>query len=502
MIIRVNEQVVKTLDVTGNIVKDILPEPKNEYTAMYERNVLDENYSLKKLPENAVIDVWKTHPSLTTKNFAALTGNVNSISTYELEDLDSNVYTPDNIVYVNEPRQVFATVAEMGMNAIGPQEKLLYKEKDWTPKIIQHTHFSIVQRELKINTPPYIGSVLTIPINPRECGDLMSFMYLKCSVPPNINYTDRLGRALIQKVELYVDEKMIDYYDDDWSIIHDELFLSADESLALDEMLKPPNMIIPFKFFFCNKDVYLPLCALKTQLIYIKIYFNQQSWFTDYPSSIELINPSIIFDQIFLTNEERNYYRTNKIEFMIPRIYREIPEVFTKGFVSINMSANFKVNMINWFIRNINYEQGSDYTKRYSYGYVSDLVNSYTTFTNWKGQVVNYVQVVDSIELYIENKNIISGLTGDLYYLYKQPMDHGLSIPDKTVYTYCFSSEPKNYIKRGDVDFGTKRYSSTNIKIKFLESFVPQFVENYRLYLYYFGYSKIVIDNGFLVIES
>ena len=104
--------------------------------------------------------------------------------------------------------------------------------------------------------------------------------------------------------------------------------------------------------------------------------------------------------------------------------------------------------------------------------------------------------------MYIENKNIISGLTGDLYYTYKQSIDHGLSVPDKTIYTYCFSSEPKNYVKRGDVNFGTKKYSSTNIKIKFLESFVPQLIERYRLYLYYYGYSKIVIDNGFVEVVS
>ena len=161
------------------------------------------------------------------------------------------------------------------------------------------------------------------------------------------------------------------------------------------------------------------------------------------------------------------------------------------------MSANFKVNMINWFIRNTNYEVGNDFTRRYSYGYVSDYVNSYTKFTNWRGQVVNYLQVIDFIELYIDNKNIISGLTGDIYYTYKQPMEHGLSVPDKTIYTYCFSTEPKNHVKGGEVDFGKQRYSSTSIKIKFLDSLAPQLVENYRLYLYYYGYSTFVIDTGF-----
>lgn len=501
MIVKNRENKTET-EAKGSIVHDILPEPKTEYTAIYDRIVLNKSFELSRLPKDAIIEVWRTHPTLPKKTIAAESNIIQITDSIDLRELESNVYVYSPNVYVNTPRQVFATVAEMGMNSIGPQEKILYKEKEWTPKLIQHTNFSIVQREIKINSPPYIGSVLNIPIRPKECGDLMSYMYFKCTLPPNINYTERTGRALIQKAELYVDEKLIDFYDDDWAIIHDELFLSADELLSLDQVLMPPKMIIPLKFFFCNKDRYFPLCALKNQLVYVRLYFNDQSWFTDYTSKIELSDVSLIFDQIFLTNEERNYYRTNKIEMMIPKIYRETPESFTRGFVSINMSANFNVSMVNWFIRNINYEQGNDYTRRYMYGYVSDLVNSYTKFTNWRGQVVNYVQVIDYIDIYIENKNIVTGLTGDLYYMYKQPIDHGLSIPDKTIYTYCFSIEPKNYTKGGDVNFGNKKYSSTNLKIKFLDSFTPQLVEKYRLYLYYYGYSKIVFDNGFLEIES
>jgi hypothetical protein len=327
-------------------------------------------------------------------------------------------------------------------------------------------------------------------------------MYLKCSLPPNVTYTPKTGRAILKKVELYLNETMIEFYDDDWSIIHDELFMTADEMLVLDQILTPPNMIIPLKLFFCTKDRYMPMCALKGQTMYLKFYFNTQQWFTDYTEKIELQNVSIIFDQIFLTAEERNYYRTNKIEIVIPRIYKETPETFTKGFISTNMSANFKVSMINWFIRNVNYETSNDFLRRYLYGYVSDYVNSYTRFTNWRGQVVNYLQVIDYIDIYIDNKNIVSGLTGDIYYTYKQPMEHGLSVPDNTIYTYCFSTDPKNYIKGGEFDFGTRRYSSTNLKIKFLDSLAPQLIENYRLYLYYYGYSTFVIDNGFGAVVS
>ncbi len=481
------------------IVADLKPDPKESYTVTYERIVLDDNFSLSKLKDDVILDVWLTHPKMNT-----ITSNTTSNTTieidgtFELRDLNSNIFVyTSNISNENKPEAFFATVAEMGINSSSPQDEFMFDQTyDSTPKLLQHTNFSIVQKEIKINTPPFLGTTLTVMVNPKECGDLMSNMYFKCTLPPNINYIDRVGRALFNKVEMYFNEQLIEYYDDDWSIVHDELFMTADEQLALDEVLKEPELLIPLKFFFCTKKEYLPLCAMNNQFIYFKFYFNTQSWFTDYTDTIDITNVSIIFDQIFITNEERNYYKTNKTEIIVPIIYRETPQEFSQGFVNMNMSANFNVSMINWFIKNVN----SDYTSRYSYGYVSKLVKSYTNFTNWRGEIINYVPVIDYINIFINNKNIVNGLTGDIYYTYKQPLEHGLSIPDKIIYTYCFSQLP--ITKSNGIDFGTLASKTTNLQIKFSDSIISQLVKNYRLYLYYYGYTKIVFDNGFAVVDS
>jgi hypothetical protein len=489
-------------------VSNVKPDPKENYTVTYERIVLDDAFDLTTLKPDVTLDIWLTHPALPKPNVASNVETVEIVGEFKLRELSENVYVPNITPEEKEesPNHYFATVANMAMEANDPRDDIMYdKNYDWTPKLLQHTNFSIVQKEIKITTsPPYIGGTLTIPINPRECGDLLSYMYFTCNLQPNVNYTNRVGRALFKKVELCLNEFVIQRYDDNWANIHDELFMSAEESLTLDNVLNGSRLLIPMKFFFCEKDQYLPLCALYNQMIYIKIYFHEQYWFTDYPFPLELTNPAIVFDQIFLTPEERNYYKTTKLEIVVPSVEYESPQRFDRGNVSINMSANFDVNMIVWFIRNINYELPSptEYESRYSYGYVSPLVNSYTKFTNWKGQEVNYLQVIDYVDIYINNRNIISGLTGDLYYTYKQPLEHGLSIPDKTVYTYCFSSEPKNPLKRGDLDFRTLASRTTNIKIKFSDSLVPQLTQSYNLYLYYYGYKTLSIDKGFGVLRA
>ena len=511
MKVRNNEtETTKTLVLRTDplTVLDIKPTPKENYTVTYERSVLADTFELSKLDPDVTLDIWLTHPELPKPNVAANVETIEIIGEYNLRDLSENVHVTSNLY--DEPldatRQYFATVANMAMEANGPQEDILYsKNYDWTPKLLQHTNFSIIQKEIKITTsPPYIGGTLTIPINPRECGDLLSHMYFTCNLPPNVNYTKRVGRALFKKVEFCLNEFVIQRYDDNWATIHDELFMSAEESLCLDQILNGSRIVIPMKFFFCEKGQYLPLCALYNQMIYIKIYFNEQAWFSDYPYAVELTNPTIIFDQIFLTNEERNYYKTTPLEIIVPTIDNPSPQLFTNGTASINMTASFDVSMLVWFIRNVNYESplSTEYASRYEYGYVSPLVNSYTKFTNWKGEEVNYLQVIDYVDIYINNKNIITGLTGDLYYTYKQPLEHGLSVPDKTIYTYCFSSEPKNPLKRGDFDFRTLASKTTNLKIKFNESLVPQLSQSYNLYIYYYGYQTLSIDRGFGVLRA
>ena len=110
--------------------------------------------------------------------------------------------------------------------------------------------------------------------------------------------------------------------------------------------------------------------------------------------------------------------------------------------------------------------------------------------------------MIDYIDIFINNVNIIKGLTGDLYFTYHQPTEHGLSAPDKTIYTYCFGEDPKNPIKRGEIDFRQIQVKNAKLTIKFLESFVPQLSQNYYLHLYYYGYKTLLIDKGFGVLRT
>jgi uncharacterized protein (DUF427 family) len=539
-----NPSPVKITD--KSTVSDLKPEPKDKYTTLYNRIVIPDSFVLGKLPEPARLDFVTTNPPLVkisnshisldytnaaksttyesynhTPTYYTLSDGKQYIldanGNYHPVDLSSNnlaiigdqlmaipnspifdwepvepasLFVPDPIV--SEPIRTFATGAAIGLAAVGPQEDLLYiKNADWTPNLVQHTNFSVFQKVLNITTAPFLGNTVTCLINPGECGDLIGPMYLSCSLPPNIQYLDRVGVAIVDKYELYFDNILIDFYDSDWHTIYNDIFLSADEILALEPTINGTNLLVPLRFFFCKgPEMYLPICALKYQKVYIKIYFNTSSWITSAPN-IELSNVSLIYDTVFLTKDEKTYYMNSKINLTIPRYYKEVPVAFTQGYVNMNITANFKVNMMIWFIRNMA-EYNGDYRKRYDYGYISNLVRSYTSYIDWRGNTRYYQRVFDDLQIFINNHNIVSGIPDDIYYAYKQPIEHGLSVPDKNIYMYYFKN----------IDFSQYASKTTNLIINFRKDLIAELVNSYQLYIYYNGTAIVTFSDGYGTIRT
>ena len=388
--------------------------------------------------------------------------------------------------------KTFATAAAVGLAAVGPQETILYEKTSWIPKLHQTTNFAISQKNVKLYALNFLNDVLNITINPRECGDLIGNMYLSCSLPPNINLIDRVGLSLIKKAELYLDSQLIDSYDDIWAILYDQLFLTADQQLGMDQLVNGSDLMIPLLFFFKDKSKFLPTCTLLNQTIYIRLYLQPQSWFTDYPFKFDLTNVSLYYDQIYLTIEERMKMKLTSHKIIVPKILAETPvQLQNNPTMEVLMTANFNISMIVWFIQRVS----QNYKTRYTFGYTSPLVKSYTTYTDWRGNIQQYTSALSSASVFINNQNIISNFTGDVYYNFKQPIDHGLSAPTKQVYLYCFKQEPMKDESSGDIDFRAISSKTTKLQLKFLDTVTSQ-IQGYNLCLYYYGYTTAVFENG------
>jgi hypothetical protein len=109
----------------------------------------------------------------------------------------------------------------------------------------------------------------------------------------------------------------------------------------------------------------------------------------------------------------------------------------------------------------------------------------------------NFVDVINTAKITLNNVDILSTFQGSLYYSFKQPMEHYLSIPSKNIYVYSFGLTPKEYNQGGYLNFSKLNSQTTYIQLNFNASYANQIISGYNLYLFYYGYSLLQFQGGF-----
>jgi hypothetical protein len=552
------------VDVAGNItVKNFVSEPGTANVLvdtitkaqkyLYRLDVVTDQNQTMPLPSSTVLLTFTRPGSLIESKYYSMYDpklfDASQIKgqAADLRDLNSNVYTS-----VPAPRDAlvemtgrgFGTGALTALAAIGPQEKYMYGgESLWMPKIIQHTPFAITQRfliPLKSGNEKFLDSLRTfsVDIHPRESGDLLSNMYLSVSLPAlptGYNYTPLVGRAIIKKAEFLIDGQPIETLTDDWYILRDQLFLDADEKLAMyqatslgqsESNVVPATdvvkMMVPLDFFFCRRHSdrkigreklekpFFPLCAILKQKVTIRFTFRNSTWITNAPADangnpVDIIDPRLLIEEITLSPQERMYYQSHELNYKVNRMWSEAGQPYRDGKAIMNLTANFPVSMIMWFVRNQNYENENNaayYKSRYQYGYSTEYISAAVPVTFFNGVTINFLDIIQSGTLYLNNENVLSNFPGALYYSYKQPLEHGLSVPTKNIYMYCFGDNPKEYNQEGYIDFSTLNSQTTHLDLTFDPVLSPQIEKSYTMYLYYYGYVPLRISGGYATLLS
>jgi len=414
--------------------------------------------------------------------------------------------------YTESRGRGFSSGSILSLLATGPQETYLLSDNpansNFNSEFKRHTNFAIFQRinAFPLPNPTYQGQSVTVELKPTEMGDLLSNMYLIIKLPVGM-YTPHVGRALMSKVELMANETVIETLYDDWYFIHDQLFLNADEISALYNAVDSNNVIIPLEFFFCRRKTkrmqrpYLPLCAMLNQKLYVRFTFNKNTWWSAPGSDPNLDFQSIqlVTEEILLENQERLYYQTVPQKFIVNKIVKDSVTTFNNANISVPLTVNYPVEMIAWFFRDKNFENDTDprqYMNRYRYGYSTQ----YTYPTNnlvFPSGTLNYVDVVDTAKITLNNTDICSTFKGSLYYSFKQPIEHGLSIPSNGIYTYSFGLKPKEYNEGGFMNFAKLKSNMTLLTLNLLQQYKQQIYSDYNLYIFYYCVTLITFEGGF-----
>ena len=223
---------------------------------------------------------------------------------------------------------------------------------------------------------------------------------------------------------------------------------------------------------------------------------------------------------------EKLYYQNTPLRFIVNRVKKEAPTSFGSGNVSgifgstatvttstvtqasLQLSASFPVQSIFWFFRARNYEAitdsigaptGSYYNQRYNYGYTSDSIKTGipVNFPSSNNAVTNFIDPISTAKITLNNVDILSTFKGSLYFTYKQPMEHGLSVPSRNIYTYSFGLTPAEYNQGGFLNFSKLNSQTSALTLVFNPSYSSQISQGYILYLFYYGYSVLEFDRGF-----
>jgi hypothetical protein len=326
---------------------------------------------------------------------------------------------------------------------------------------------------------------------------------------------------------LLVNETIVETLYDDWYIIRDQMFLDADEQLGIYNAIGQTNLssqtqqtiTIPLEFFFCRRHShnnkgrerlrrpYFPACAMWNQRLYVRFTFNPNTWWCNAPTGYNIdlyppgttLWPSLITEEILLENSEKLYYMNTPLKYIVNRVKKESPQFFNSQTIQLNFTASYPVQTLAWFFRNKAYEtitDGNYYNSRYSYGYTTQYIHTGIQLYFPSGQST-YVDVIDTAKITLNNVDILSTFRGSLYYSFKQPMEHGLSVPSKNIYTYSFGLTPKEYNQGGYLNFAKLSSQTTYLQITFLPQYTSQIVQGYNLYLYYYGYSLLQFQGGF-----
>jgi len=288
---------------------------------------------------------------------------------------------------------------------------------------------------------------------------------------------------------------------------------------AYANVVPSSDIITPLEFFFCRRHSannkarerlrrpYFPLCAMWNQRLYVRFTFQQNTWWCNAPvgSKMDIYSPdttnlpTLITEEILLNDDERLYYMNTPLKYLVPKVQKESTLSFSGNNPQLELTANFPVQTLAWFFRNKNYEDVSDgrYSdSRYSYGYTTQYIATGLQLQFPSGNS-NFVDVISTAKITLNNVDILSTFQGSLYYSFKQPLEHGLSIPSKNIYTYSFGLTPKEYNQGGYLNFSKLNSQTTNLSLTFKPQYTAQITQGYNLYLFYYGYNLLQFQGGF-----
>ena len=181
-------------------------------------------------------------------------------------------------------------------------------------KFTRHTNFSQAPKFIK--TIDGNDTSITIPV----LGDIINGIWFESSSTSNANIASNLFHN--STIDLFiggqkVDSQHYDYYSEIWPNYMADTYNKSQE---LNNKASTSNQtFVPLHFFFCDHKAFLPLVALQSHQVEIKINFDE-AVISTIPDIEKKAN--IYGNYIFLDKEERESLVKRQLDFVITQTQR------------------------------------------------------------------------------------------------------------------------------------------------------------------------------------
>ena len=326
----------------------------------------------------------------------------------------------------------------------------------------RHTNFSMESIQQTFNGTVGYGKTVTATISRN--GDLVSEMHLQTTLTAPTTgtgalhsyFTNGVGNALIETVELEIGGQRIDKHYSEYLDIWSELNVSASQKDGYDKMVgnynsqpglennnTAPTLYIPLRFWFNrNPGLALPLIALQYHEVKVKMSFRTAAKMAKQTggttsTSASATDPTLTnlwVNYIYLDTDERRRFAQVSHEYLIEQV-QFTGDVDSTPTLSTNLNLNHPVKELNWVC-------------------VSDTNKTATTLNgnNWLNYNHSDADVFTTAKLVLNGHDRFSARNA-AYFRLVQNYNHHTCVPRKYIYTYSFALKPEEHQPSGTCNF-------------------------------------------------
>ena len=297
-----------------------------------------------------------------------------------------------------------------------------------------------------------------------------------CSPTPSSDdlelcWTNYVGLALINHVDLHIGGQKIDRHYGEWMFAWQELTMTSEKLngykkmvggtdqngyLCLDNATSEQVLYIPLMFWFnLNPGLALPLIALQYHEVKIEFHFK------DFNQLVVLVNKKtgdivprseyhphkagatldaeLYLTYTYLDTDERRRFAQMSHEYLITQVQHFQHGVgLSKGSQNVNLNFNHPVKQIIFTLQR-------------------DAMRSENDWFNYSNSAIGHEKegsdILQSVSLHLNGHERWSPKRDALYFRLVQPFYHCTSIPSSCIYTYSFGLRPEEHQPSGTCNF-------------------------------------------------